>query len=68
MDFGWGGRPSPSGWRIGSEAQSTSVTFAARVIERARTLLGPAMPFVADCNHVHTPGDIQASLARWQDD
>ncbi|MFO1159455.1 MAG: mandelate racemase/muconate lactonizing enzyme family protein [Reyranellaceae bacterium] len=40
--------------------------FDLDIIECARTLLGPAMPFVADCNHVHTPGDIQASLARWQ--
>lgn len=28
------------GWRIGSEAQSTSVTFARQVIDRARTLPG----------------------------
>ena len=36
------------------------------VIETARKLIGPKMPFVADCNNAHTLADIRNSLARWQ--
>lgn len=40
--------------------------FDLDIIEGARKQIGPAMPFVADCNHVHTPADVTASLGRWQ--
>lgn len=40
--------------------------FDLDVIEAARKLVGPRMPFVADCNCAHTLTDVQSSLARWQ--
>ena len=40
--------------------------FDLDVIEAARKVAGPQMPFVADCNNAHTMADVQASLARWQ--
>jgi len=40
--------------------------FDLDVIEAARKLVGPQMPFVADCNCAHTLPDVQNSLARWQ--
>jgi len=36
------------------------------IIEQARTVVGPRLPFVADCNNAHGLADIDASLARWQ--
>jgi L-alanine-DL-glutamate epimerase-like enolase superfamily enzyme len=40
--------------------------FDLDVIEAARKLVGPQMPFVADCNNAHALADILGSLARWQ--
>lgn len=40
--------------------------FDLDVIEAARKIAGPTLPFVADCNNAHTLSDIQGSLARWQ--
>ena len=40
--------------------------FDLDVIEAARKVVGPQMPFVADCNNAHTLADVQGSLARWQ--
>lgn len=40
--------------------------FDLGVIETARKLIGPQLPFVADCNNAHTLADVQQSLARWQ--
>jgi L-alanine-DL-glutamate epimerase-like enolase superfamily enzyme len=40
--------------------------FDLDVIEAARKVVGPQMPFVADCNNAHTLADVQSSLARWQ--
>ena len=40
--------------------------FDLAVIEAARKVAGPQMPFVADCNNAHTLADVQGSLARWQ--
>ncbi len=40
--------------------------FDLDIIEGARKVMGPAMPFVADCNHVHGHADVRASLSRWQ--
>ena len=36
------------------------------VIEPARKVAGPQIPFVADCNNAHTMADVRAQLARWQ--
>lgn len=40
--------------------------FDLDVIEAARKVVGPTLPFVADCNCAHTMADVSASLARWQ--
>lgn len=40
--------------------------FDLDVIEPARKLAGPQMPFVADCNNAHTMADVHAALSRWQ--
>jgi L-alanine-DL-glutamate epimerase-like enolase superfamily enzyme len=40
--------------------------FDLDVIEAARKVVGPQLPFVADCNNAHTLADVLASLARWQ--
>jgi L-alanine-DL-glutamate epimerase-like enolase superfamily enzyme len=40
--------------------------FDLDIIEAARKLVGPRMPFVADCNNAHTLADIQGNLSRWQ--
>jgi D-galactarolactone cycloisomerase len=40
--------------------------FDLDVIEAARRVAGPQIPFVADCNNAHTMADVQAQLARWQ--
>ena len=40
--------------------------FDLDVIEAARKVVGPKMPFVADCNNAHTLADVLGSLARWQ--
>lgn len=40
--------------------------FALDIIEAARKLVSPQMPFVADCNNAHTLADVQGDLARWQ--
>jgi L-alanine-DL-glutamate epimerase-like enolase superfamily enzyme len=40
--------------------------FDLDVIEAARKVAGPQIPFVADCNNAHTMAQVQASLARWQ--
>ena len=57
--------------RIGQalDAQVAAVKvheFDLPVIEAARKVVGPQMPFVADCNNAHTMADVQAGLARWQ--
>lgn len=51
------------------EAKVTAVKvheFDLGVIETARKVIGPRLPFVADCNNAHTLADVQESLARWQ--
>lgn len=40
--------------------------FDLGIIETARRIVGPRLPFVADCNNAHTLADIEGSLARWQ--
>jgi L-alanine-DL-glutamate epimerase-like enolase superfamily enzyme len=40
--------------------------FDLDIIEAARKVVGPQMPFVADCNNAHTLADVQGRLARWQ--
>jgi L-alanine-DL-glutamate epimerase-like enolase superfamily enzyme len=40
--------------------------FDLGIIETARKLIGPQMPFVADCNNAHTLADVEKNLARWQ--
>ena len=40
--------------------------FDLDIIEAARRVIGPQMPFVADCNNAHTLAAVQDSLARWQ--
>jgi L-alanine-DL-glutamate epimerase-like enolase superfamily enzyme len=40
--------------------------FDLDVIEAARKVVGPRLPFVADCNNAHTLADVESSLARWQ--
>jgi L-alanine-DL-glutamate epimerase-like enolase superfamily enzyme len=40
--------------------------FDLDVIEAGRKIVGPNLPFVADCNNAHTLADVQGSLARWQ--
>jgi len=40
--------------------------FDLDIIEAARKVAGPQIPFVADCNNAHTMADVQAQLARWQ--
>jgi L-alanine-DL-glutamate epimerase-like enolase superfamily enzyme len=40
--------------------------FDLDVIEVGRKVVGPHLPFVADCNNAHTLTDVRASLARWQ--
>ena len=40
--------------------------FDLAIIEAARKVVGPQMPFVADCNNAHTLAGVQDSLARWQ--
>ncbi len=40
--------------------------FDLDVIEAGRKVVGPNLPFVADCNNAHTLADVQGSLARWQ--
>jgi L-alanine-DL-glutamate epimerase-like enolase superfamily enzyme len=51
------------------EAQVAAIKvheFDLAIIEAARKVVGPQLPFVADCNSAHTLADIQGSLARWQ--
>jgi L-alanine-DL-glutamate epimerase-like enolase superfamily enzyme len=40
--------------------------FDLNVIEAARKVVGPTLPFVADCNNAHTLADVSGSLTRWQ--
>lgn len=40
--------------------------FDLDVIEAARKVVGPTMPFVADCNNAHALGDIGDQRTRWQ--
>jgi len=40
--------------------------FDLDIIDAARKVVGPQMPFVADCNNAHTLADVQGRLARWQ--
>ena len=40
--------------------------FDLDIIAAARKVVGPQMPFVADCNNAHTLADVQGKLARWQ--
>ncbi len=40
--------------------------FDLDVIEAARKVVGPDLPFVADCNNAHALADVQKNLARWQ--
>lgn len=40
--------------------------FDLSVIEAARKIVGPQLPFVADCNNAHTLADVRDALSRWQ--
>ncbi len=40
--------------------------FDLDVIEAARKVVGPQIPFVADCNNAHTLSEVLSGLARWQ--
>ncbi|WP_421998533.1 enolase C-terminal domain-like protein [Reyranella sp.] len=40
--------------------------FDLAVIEAARRQVGPGLPFVADCNSVHSLADIGRDIARWR--
>ena len=40
--------------------------FDLGIIETARKLIGPRLPFVADCNNAHTLADVQNTLSRWR--
>ena len=40
--------------------------FDLPLIESARKVAGLQMPFVADCNNLHTLADVQSHLSRWQ--
>jgi L-alanine-DL-glutamate epimerase-like enolase superfamily enzyme len=40
--------------------------FDLDVIEAARKVVGPQMPFVADCNNAHALADVENHRTRWQ--
>jgi len=40
--------------------------FDLDVIEAARKVVGPQMPFVADCNNAHVLADVENHRTRWQ--
>jgi L-alanine-DL-glutamate epimerase-like enolase superfamily enzyme len=40
--------------------------FDVALVEAARKIAGPTIPFVADCNNAHTLAEVQKNLARWQ--
>jgi L-alanine-DL-glutamate epimerase-like enolase superfamily enzyme len=55
------------GQALGAKVAAVKVhEYDLDVIEAARKVAGPQIPFVADCNNAHTMADIQAHLARWQ--